>query len=162
MNNIKIINSFLWKLLERVSVQGVSFIVSICLARILQPSEYGEIALVMVFINIANVIVDGGFNTALIQAKNADTKDFSTIFYTTLFIASFIYIILYAAAPIIAKFYDNVELCSVVRVVALCLIAYAINSIQRAYISKNMQFKKLFYSSLLTTIVAGVIGIFLA
>ena len=69
MNNIKIINSFLWKLLERVSVQGVSFIVSICLARILQPSEYGEIALVMVFINIANVIVDGGFNTALIQAK---------------------------------------------------------------------------------------------
>ena len=162
MNNIKIINSFLWKLLERVSVQGVSFIVSICLARILQPSEYGEIALVMVFINIANVIVDGGFNTALIQAKNADTKDFSTIFYTTLFIASFIYIILYAAAPIIAKFYDNVELCYVVRVVALCLIAYAINSIQRAYISKNMQFKKLFYSSLLTTIVAGVTGIFLA
>lgn len=161
MNNIKIINSFLWKLLERVSVQGVSFIVSICLARILQPSEYGEIALVMVFINIANVIVDGGFNTALIQAKNADTKDFSTIFYTTLFIASFIYIILYAAAPIIAKFYDNVELCSVVRVVALCLIAYAINSIQRAYISKICNSKTL-YSSLLTTIVAGVIGIFLA
>ena len=79
MNNIKIINSFLWKLLERVSVQGVSFIVSICLARILQPSEYGEIALVMVFKNIANVIVEGGFNTALKQAKNADTKDISTI-----------------------------------------------------------------------------------
>ena len=155
MNKYNIIISFLWKFAERTSVQGISFIVSICLARLLQPSEYGEIALVMVFINIANIIVDGGFNTSLIQAKKADAKDFSTIFYTTLFVAIVSYIILFTAAPMIAKFYDKANLCSVVRVISLCLVAYAINSIQRAYISKNMQFKKLFYSNLLATIGAG-------
>lgn len=162
MNSNKILNSFLWKLLERISVQGVSFAVSICLARILQPSEYGEIALVMVFINIANVIVDGGFNTSLIQAQNSDAKDFSTIFYTTVFVAVFIYVILFTAAPTIAEFYNKADLCSVVRVISLCLVAYAINSIQRAYISKNMLFKKLFYSSLIATIGAGIVGIVLA
>lgn len=162
MNKYNIIISFLWKFAERTSVQGISFIVSICLARLLQPSEYGEIALVMVFINIANIIVDGGFNTSLIQAKKADAKDFSTIFYTTLFVAIVSYIILFTAAPMIAKFYDKANLCSVVRVISLCLVAYAINSIQRAYISKNMQFKKLFYSNLLATIGAGAVGIVLA
>lgn len=80
----EILSSFIWKLAERFSVQGISFLVSICLARLLQPSEYGEIALTMVFVNIANVIIDGGFNTALIQKKEANDVDFSTVFYITM------------------------------------------------------------------------------
>ena len=79
--------SFIWKLLERSGVQGISFVLTIILARILQPSEYGEMALVMVFINLANVIVDGGFSTALIQKKDADERDFSTLMYVSLFIS---------------------------------------------------------------------------
>ena len=79
--------SFIWKLLERSGVQGISFVLTIILARILQPSEYGVMALVMVFINLANVIVDGGFSTALIQKKDADERDFSTLMYVSLFLS---------------------------------------------------------------------------
>ena len=81
INTRTIINSMIWKLLERFSSQLVSFVISIVLARILMPSDYGIIAIILVFINLANVIIDGGFNTALIQKKNADQIDFSTIFW---------------------------------------------------------------------------------
>lgn len=158
----KILHSFVWKLSERFSVQGISFIVSICLARLLRPSEYGEIALIMVFINIANVIIDGGLNTALIQKKDANKTDFSTIFYATMVASLFIYVILFLSAPAIASFYSQPSLDYVIKVVGTCLFAYAFNSIQRAYISKHMLFKNLFLSSLLSTIIAGAIGIVLA
>ena len=93
--------SFIWKLLERSGVQGISFVLTIILARILQPSEYGEMALVMVFINLANVIVDGGFSTALIQKKDADERDFSTLMYVSLFIS------LLLLHPVIISNIDN-------------------------------------------------------
>jgi len=158
----KILDSFLWKLLERFSVQGVSFIVTICLARLLQPSEYGQIAIIIVFINLANVIIDGGFNTALIQKKEVDNKDFSTTLYLCLLTSLIFYAILYFMAPSIAAFYEDSSLCKILRIIGICLIAYAFNSIQRAYISRNMLFKKLFIASFISTIGAGAIGIFLA
>ena len=116
----------------------------------------------MVFINIANVIIDGGLNTALIQKKNANKTDFSTIFYATMVASLFIYVILFLSAPAIASFYSQPSLDYVIKVVGTCLFAYAFNSIQRAYISKHMLFKNLFLSSLLSTIIAGAIGIVLA
>lgn len=158
----KIFSSFIWKLSERFIVQGISFLVSICLARLLQPSEYGEIALIMVFINIANVIIDGGFNTALVQKKEANETDFSTIFIITMTTSLIIYIFLFFSAPAIASFYNHPSLDNVIKVISTCLFAYALNSIQRAYISKHMFFKKLFLSSLISTIAAGTIGIILA
>ncbi len=157
-----ILYSFVWKLSERFSVQGISFIVSICLARLLRPSEYGEIALIMVFINTANVIIDGGLSTALIQKKEANKTDFSTIFYATVIVSLVIYAILFLSAPAIASFFRQPSLDHVIKVVGICLFAYAFNSIQRAYISKHMLFKNLFLSSLSSTIVAGIIGIVLA
>ncbi len=158
----EILSSFIWKLAERFSVQGISFLVSICLARLLQPSEYGEIALTMVFVNIANVIIDGGFNTALIQKKEANDVDFSTVFYITMALSLILYISLFLTAPAIAVFYNNPSLDKVVKAIGICLFAYALNSIQRAYISRHMLFKKLFLSSLISTVIAGVIGIVLA
>ncbi len=158
----KIVHSFLWKLLERFSSQTISLLVTILLARILMPSEYGIIAIIVVFIDLANVIIDGGLNTALIQKKKADDLDFSTILYVSLGLAAVLYVILFFSAPWIAAFYDNALLTPVVRVLSTILFFNSFNAIQRAYIAKHMLFDKLFYCSLGATIVSGGIGIFMA
>ena len=96
-----VISSMIWKLLERISSQLVSFIISIILARILMPDDYGVIAIILVFINLANVIIDGGLNTALVQKKEAEQIDFSTIFWFCLLVALVLYGVLYIGASII-------------------------------------------------------------
>ena len=157
-----VIHSLFWKFFERTSVQVISFVVTIVLARLLNPKEYGAIALVLVFVNLANVIVDGGLNTALIQKKNSDQTDFSTIFYASLTIATLLYIIIYFSAPYIAAFYRNPSLEPVVKVLGISLFFYAVNSIQKAFLSKHFLFKKLFYSSLGAVVISGGIGIYMA
>jgi O-antigen/teichoic acid export membrane protein len=155
-----VITSLLWKFLERIGTQGVQFIVAIVLARLLSPADFGLIALVTVFVTIANVFVQSGLNTALIQKKNADNLDFSTVFYSCLALAIILYMGLFFGAPIIAKFYNNqVELIPVIRVLGLVLPLGALNSIQEAYVARNMMFKKLFYRSIGAIIPAGIIGV---
>lgn len=161
-NRAKILNSFFWKLFERSSVQGISFLVSILLARILAPSDYGTIALILVFINLANVIIDGGFNQALIQKKEISEIDFSSIFCVSFAFSVLIYMLLFIAAPTISAFYSMPQMTSIIRVLALSMPFYAINSIQRAILSREMQFKQLFKSSLIATITTGAIGIGMA
>lgn len=157
-----VIKSLIWKLLERCSVQVVTFIVTIVLARILVPEDYGLIALVLVFVNISNVIVDGGLNMALVQKKDADNVDFSTIFFTSLLFATFLYILLFVFAGSIAEFYEKPELVPVIRVLGISLFFYAMSSIQKAFLSRHLLFKNLFYSSLGAVVVSGVVGIWMA
>lgn len=157
-----ILKSFLWKLFERLSAQLIQFVVTIVLARLLLPSEYGIIALIAIFIQLCDVIIDGGLNTALIQKKDADNTDFSTIFYFSLGMAMVMYGVMFVSATPIAHFYDQPELVPVIRVLSLSLPFYAFNSIQRAYVSKNMLFQRLFYSSLGAIILSGGLGIFMA
>lgn len=158
----KIISGLIWKLMERFGTQGIQFIVQIVLARLLVPKDYGIIALITIFITIANVFVQSGFNTALIQKKDANETDFSSVFYLSLFVASLLYLIIFFTAPFIAAFYDILQLKSVLRVLSITLFFGAFNSIQNAIISKNMQFKMLFYSSLGAILVSGTVGIVLA
>ena len=157
-----ILKSFFWKLFEKLSSQLVQFVITILLARLLLPSEYGIIALIAIFISLCDVIIDGGLNTALIQKKNADNLDFSTIFYFSLVLSVLLYLVMFCCAPSIAFFYGQSELTPVIRVFSLSLPLYAFNSIQRAYVSRNMLFKRLFYSTLGAVILSGSIGIYLA
>ena len=152
----------IWAFGEQFAAQAVSFILSVILARLLMPDEYGTITMVLVFINIANVFVTNGFGEALVQRKNATDEDFTTVFYCSLAVAVFLYSVLYITAPLIAAFYDSPELALVLRVLSLKLPIASINSIQRAYVQKNMQFKKFFFSTLGGTILSGVLGIFMA
>ena len=151
-----------WKFGERVLAQGISFIVSLLLARILLPSEYGVVSLVMIFIVFADVFVVSGFSTSLIQKKDADELDFSTIFYCSLFVSILIYIILFFLAPYIADFYAMPILKNVLRVFALRIPLSALNSIQHAYVSRHMLFKKFFFSTLFGTLISGIVGIVIA
>ena len=157
-----VIVSLIWKFLERVGTQLSTFILGIILARILSPTEYGTVSLITVFISIATVFVQGGFNTALIQRKQAQDIDFSSILYFSLGVAMLLYAVLFFCAPLIASFYRLPELIPIVRVLALSLIPGAFNSIQVAYITRRMQFRKLFVSTLAASILSGLLGIFLA
>lgn len=149
-------------MLERFSVQLVSVVVSILLARWLYPEDFGIIALIIIFIAFAEVITDGGFNTALIQKKDADATDFSTIFYTSIVLAVFMYFVLFFTAPLISDFYKTEALTKVIRVLSLTLPFYVLNSIQRAYVAKEMLFDKLFISSFTSVLISGVIGCVMA
>jgi len=166
MNNVfnrsKIISSLIWKLTERTGTQGMQFVIQLILARLLLPEDYGIIALIVIFISIATVFVQSGFNTALIQKKNADDTDFSSVLYLSLIVSSLIYTVLFISAPHIAEFYQEPKLIKVIRVLGVVLFFGAINSIQYAIISRTMQFKRLFFSSLGGVVISGVVGIILA
>lgn len=157
-----IINNFLWSLFERWGDQGVTFIVSIILARLLDPVVYGTVALSNVFTSILGVFIDSGFGSALVQKKDADEKDFSTVFFFNIFICGIAYVIMYFAAPYIAKFYNNLELTNIIRVSSLILIISGFKNILISIIQKNLQYRKFFFASLVGTIGAGIIGIYMA
>lgn len=158
----QVIQGVFWKFAERIAAQLVSLIVSIILARLLSPSEYGTISLVMVFITIANVFVSSGFGQALIQKKDADSLDFSSVFYFSLVFTFLVYLVLFILAPYIAKFYDMPILSSVLRVLAISVPIMGINSVQQAYVARKMQFKLFFYATFVGTVASAFVGIWLA
>ena len=157
-----IFNNFLWKFLERVLAQGISFVITILLARFLLPSEYGTVVLVMVFITIANVFVTEGFGTALIQKKDSDELDFSTMLVCSLLLSVFIYILLFTTAPFVSVFFNEPCLTNLLRVVGLLIPLSAIKTIQHSFVEKHMLFRKFFFSTLLGSVLSGILGVGLA
>ena len=157
-----VLSGLIWRWLERVGAQGVQFIVSLVLARLLAPEVFGTIALINVFISILEVFVDSGLGNSLIQKKEADDLDFSTVFYFNLFVCCVLYVCLYLAAPFIAVFYNMPELSLSIRVIGLILVISGVKNVQQAYVSRTMQFKLFFYSTLCGTIGAAILGIWMA
>lgn len=157
-----VFSGLIWTFGERIIAQGISFILSIILARLLLPEEYGIIAIVLVFINLANVFVSNGFGEALVQKKNADNTDFSTAFYCSLVVAVVLYVALFLAAPLIAKIYRYNDLILVLRVLSLKIIISSVSTIQHAYVSRKMIFKRFFFSTIGGTLVSAVVGIGMA
>ena len=162
MNNKSFINNFIWRFAERCGAQLVTFIVSIVLARILTPEDYGVVALATVFTSILQVFVDSGLGTALIQKKNADDLDFSSVFYFNFVVCIVLYIIMFFTAPFISAFYNDSSLTSIVRVASLTIVISGVKGIQQAYVSRNMLFKRFFFATLGGTIFSAFLGIGLA
>lgn len=157
-----IISSLIWKFMERMGIQGTQFVVSIILARLLAPDDFGLIAIVTIIISIANVFIQSGLGTALIQKKDADDQDFSSVFYASLSLAAIIYTGIFFTTPLIARFYNNDELIPIIRVLTLTLFIGVFSSIQYAYVARNMMFKKLFFRSMGSIIPSSIVGITLA
>lgn len=158
----KVAKGLFWKLLENGGAQLVQFVVAILLARLLTPAEYGVVGIITIFITIANVFVQSGFSTALVQKKQADAVDFSSVCYFELVLSLVLYGILYVAAPLIESFYQISELTEIVRVLAIVLFPGAVISVQTAYVSRNLEFKGLFLSTLAASLISGVISIGMA
>lgn len=162
MSSNKVISNFFWRFFERICAQLVTFVVSIILARLLCPEDYGAVAIIMIFITFANILVNNGFATALIQKKDADDLDFSSVFYFTLVFSILIYILIYFMAPSIAIWYGMPIISPTLRVLGIRIIIGAINSVQQSYVSRKMMFKKFFFSTIIGTIISALVGLFMA
>ena len=162
MEQKSISKNLFWKLLERFGVQGIQFVLQIVLARILSPDHYGTLSLMIIFTTLANVFIQTGFNTALIQNKDVTEDDYSSVFWVTMIAALGLYAILYFTAPIIGDIYNMPEIAIPFRVLALMLIPGGFNSIQLAKISREFNFRKVFFSNVGAIIVSGITGIVIA
>ena len=158
----QVFSGLFWKFGERITAQLISLIISVILARLLSPNDYGAVALVMVVITIADVFVSNGLGNSLIQKENADELDFSSVFYINLGVSILLYITIFILAPYIAIFYNLPVMSPALRVLGLRIVVAAINSVQQAYVSRKMQFKRFFWSTLFGTLLSGLIGIGMA
>lgn len=151
-----------WKFMERVIAQSVSFIVSIIIARRLTPSDYSPVAIVTIFFSFSNIIISGGLNTALIQKKDADIEDYSTVMNISLILSVIVYIIFFLSAPSISQLYKQSILIPIIRVMAVVLPVYAMKAVVCAYVSSTLQFRKFFFATLGGTLISAIIGISMA
>lgn len=158
----KVIGGLFWKLLENGGAQGIQFVIAVILARLLTPAQYGVVGIIMIFITIANVFVQSGFGTALVQKRQADEVDFSSVCYFELVLALGMYGLLYLAAPSIASYYEIHELKAIVRVLAVVLFPGAVISVQTAYVSRKLEFRGLFVSTLAASLISGAVSITMA
>ena len=152
------INSF-WKILEQFSAKGISMIVSIVLARILLPSDYGLIALTTVFTNLSDILIDAGFSTTLIRKETVDDYDYSAVFSVSSSMAAVLYVILFFSAPYVANYYTSPDLTLVLRIVGLTFFLQSFSAVRNGIVNRNMQFRLLFICNTSASIVSGVIGI---
>lgn len=155
-------SGLLWTFLERFGAQCVTLIVSIILARLLDPVVFGTVAIVTVFMEILNVFIDSGLGNALIQKKDADDIDFSSVFYFNIFMCIALYLVLFFLAPLMSRFYGMAELTDIIRVMGLSLIVSGVRNIQRAFVSRKLQFKRFFFATIGGTLGAAVLGIWMA
>lgn len=162
MNKTTVGKAFIWKLLERFSVAGMTFIIQIVLARLLLPSDFGAIAILLVFVQISNVFVQNGFNTALVQAKEVDDDDYSSVLWLNLMVAGVLYLLWFFLAPSISLFYANPDLVPTLRVLAIMIFPGAVNSVQIAHLSRELNFRAMFVTNFIAVLLSGAIGIGLA
>ena len=158
----KVMSGLAWVFGERILAQLVSTVVTIVLARQLTPEHYGTISIVTVFITFFNVFVTSGFGSALVQKKDANNLDFDTAFGLSFGMSWILYALLFFVAPAIAVFYEMPQLIPVLRVMGLRLPLASINTVQRAYVQRAMNFKKFFLVTVGGTAVSGVIGVAMA
>ena len=158
----KVISNLIWRFLERCGSQVISFVVSVVLARLLAPELYGSIALVTVITSVLQVFVDSGMANALIQKKDTDDLDYSSVFYFNLVFCLLLYIGLFFTAPLISRLYKDMSLVPVIRVLGLTLVVSGVKNVQQAYVSKTMQFRRFFFATLGGTVFSAVVGIGMA
>lgn len=158
----KMVKGMVWSMLERLSVQGVQFILGIILARILSPTEYGTIGLLTVIIAFLQVFVDSGFSKALIQKQDRTQTDLSTVFFFNTFIGIVCYFILWFCAPFIADFYQNEMLINLMRVLSLSLLFSSLFSIPMTLFTIELNFKSIARANLIAVVLSGAVGVIMA
>lgn len=158
----KAINGTFWSSIERFSTQIVQFVITIIMARILTPEDYGLIGMLAIFISLSQVFIDGGFSSALIQRKDRNDADFSTVFYINIGVSAIIYLLLFALGPLIADFYHQPILCPIIRVYSLNLIINAFAAVTKTILIIKLDFKTQSKISFISAILSGICGIIAA
>lgn len=152
----------LWSTIERFSVQGVQFLIMIVMARLLTPHDYGLIGMLVIFIAVAQSLIDSGFSQALIRKQDRTETDNNTVFYFNIVVSVLLYLIFYVSAPFVANFYNTPQLCPVMRVVCLSIIFNSFAVVQRALLTIRIDFKTQAKAALTAAVISGIIGIAMA
>ena len=158
----KTLSGVKWNAIGRFSTQGISFVISILLARILSPSDYGVIGMIGIFMAIAQTFIDSGFGSALIRKKDCTDTDYSTAFYFNIVVGIVSYLILFISAPFIADFFKTPILVDIVRVLSINLFLNSLTIVQTAKLTAAVDFKSQAKISLIAVIVSGIIGLIMA
>ena len=160
-NDLKgqVVAGLFWQLMQKTIIQLISFCVSVVLARMLDPTDFGLIALAGMFILLVGILGDTGIGTALVQKKDADELDYNTVFYANICFALGVYALIFLAAPIAAKIFNNPQVTPIIRVMALSMPIGALSGVHNAMVSKNMAFRKLFFSTLSGSALSAVVGL---
>ena len=158
----QLLHGVVWNFIEKVLIRGVSFFISIILARLLSPSDYGLIGMLAVFVSISNVFIEGGLAKALIQRQDCQDIDFSTAFVANVGMSLVIYLVMFISAPWIAAFYNEPILIPLTRILSLNFILGSFNIVQRAKLMAQVDFKSLAQINVISTIVSGLVGIAMA
>ena len=161
-NRKAVFSNLIWRFMERCGAQLVSVVVSFVLARMLDPAVYGLVAKVTIITSIMLVFVDSGMANSLIQKKDPDDLDFSSVFFFNVAFCLVLYVGLFFAAPLIAEYNGQPELTAIVRVLGLTVVVAGVKNVQQAYVSKTMQFKRFFFATLGGTAVSAAVGIVMA
>lgn len=156
------VSSVFWVFIHAFGSQGITFFVSIVLARFLEPSEFGLIAMLSVFIAIGNNLINSGLTQSLIRLQQVDEEDFSTVFYFNIIVSIIVYVLIFFLAPYIALFYNEEQLTNVVRIYSFSFIINAFSSVQSARLTKMLDFKTQMKVSFPSIIIGGISGILLA
>lgn len=156
------VSSLIWKLFEQSASSVVSLIVQIVMARLLAPDEFGMLAIMLVFVNVGNVIVQSGLNTAIIQGPDVTERDYSTVFWMSLVVSLVLCLAVWVASPAIAEYYTMASIVWPLRVLVLILIINAFNSIQEAIVARGLQFNKTARATVTASVTSGTIGIIAA
>ena len=151
-----------WKTVENIAAQAINFIIQMFLARLLLPEDFGVVAILNIFISIANTLVQNGLVSSILQKKDADNIDYCTVFYVELLIAVFMYGIIYITAPYISNFYGNISYVSYLRVFSLTVIISALSSVQTTALSSRLDFKSSCIANLIGVVFSGITGVLLA
>ena len=159
---ISALSGIIWKFSERIGAQLVSLAVQIVLARLLNPEDYAVVGIIAIFFSFCNVLITGGLNTALIQKKDADIEDYSTVLYVSMMLAGVLFVGMYFAAPWIADLYDKEILIRAIRIMSFTFFINAFTSVLGAYVSSNLQFRKSFFATLVGSVVSAAVGIGMA
>ena len=157
-----VVKALIWKFAERCGAQISSFVVSMVLARILMPEEYGILSVLLIFITLSQVVVQSGLGTALIQKKDVDNRDYSSVFYVSIALSVVLYVILFVSSPYLATFFNMPMITSTLRVMSISLFFGAGQTVLNSKLVKEMKFSVLFVCNITASLVSGVLGIVLA
>jgi teichuronic acid exporter len=158
----KAFSGIVWTLIDRLGSQTIGFVITIVLARLLTPKEFGLVAMTTVFLSISRIFIDGGLKDSLIQKKDATSTDYNTVFVFNLLIGIIAYVLLFFCAPAIALFYKEPELTLIVRIVGIQLLMFPLCLVQVAIINRELKFKTLVKIRVPSTLASGIIGLILA
>ena len=153
------LSSLFWKLFEQGGTAVVTLVVQVVMARLLSPTEFGVLAIMLVFVNVGNVIVQSGLNTAIIQVPDASEADFDTVFWMSLAISVVLYVAVFCLAPAVSSFYGMPQAVTPLRVLVLVLVVNAYNSIQEAIVARRLEFQKTFRATVTAGVVSGSAGV---